>query len=244
MDQRWLRRQLAERRSIQAIASEAGRDPSTVAYWIHKHGLYAPHGPKHASRGGIDHTELRALVKRGPFGSRDRGDMWIQPIVRSLLAASPRSPNPALPIHATRRAETLRDCPRVPVPWVDSISSRGTHRRVSLRQVRHRPGRTTPARRQGDLARRGRRHVPPVWLRPVRRCASSSTIWIRRRRYSTSQREECRAPSLSSGRKRESACYSARTATPRLRPGLRQCRLRSRGTIRGSSMVERSAVNR
>jgi transposase-like protein len=65
MDAMWLKTQLASGRSIEAIARETGRDPSTVAYWVNKHGLVSTHAARHASRGGIDREDLAALVERG-----------------------------------------------------------------------------------------------------------------------------------------------------------------------------------
>jgi transposase-like protein len=65
MDRAWLQRELAERRSIESIAREVDRDPSTVAYWVAKHGLMSSHAAKHAARGGIDRDELESLVETG-----------------------------------------------------------------------------------------------------------------------------------------------------------------------------------
>jgi 5-methylcytosine-specific restriction endonuclease McrA len=64
MDRAWLHEQLAAGRSIEAIAREVGRDPSTVAYWVAKHGLASAHAAKHASRGGIAREQLEPLVAR------------------------------------------------------------------------------------------------------------------------------------------------------------------------------------
>ena len=50
---------------MEAIAREAGKSPSTVAYWVNKHGLVSAHAPKHQARGPIEEGELRALVERG-----------------------------------------------------------------------------------------------------------------------------------------------------------------------------------
>jgi transposase len=61
----WLASQLAAGRSIESIAREVGRSPSTVAYWVSKHGLASQHGPKHAARGGIDRDVLQSLVVAG-----------------------------------------------------------------------------------------------------------------------------------------------------------------------------------
>ena len=39
MDRDWLEAQLAAGRSIESIAREVGKHPSTVGYWVKKHGL-------------------------------------------------------------------------------------------------------------------------------------------------------------------------------------------------------------
>jgi transposase-like protein len=61
----WLASQLADGRSIESIAREVGRNPSTVAYWVNKHGLTSRHAPKHAARGGITREALQPLVELG-----------------------------------------------------------------------------------------------------------------------------------------------------------------------------------
>jgi transposase len=65
MDRDALAAQLAEGRSIESIAREAGRAPSTVAYWVNKHGLRSKHAPQHATRGGIERERLQALLDEG-----------------------------------------------------------------------------------------------------------------------------------------------------------------------------------
>jgi transposase len=65
MERDRLEAQLAAGRSIEAIAREVGRHPSTVAYWVNKHGLVSQHAERHAARGGIGEAQLRALVARG-----------------------------------------------------------------------------------------------------------------------------------------------------------------------------------
>jgi hypothetical protein len=62
MDRAWLQSQLAAGRSIESLAREVDRDPSTVAYWVAKHGLASTRAAKHAPRGGIAREELEALV--------------------------------------------------------------------------------------------------------------------------------------------------------------------------------------
>jgi transposase-like protein len=65
MDREWLAERLTAGRSIESIAREAGRAPSTVAYWANKHGLASAHGPRHRARGGIERAELENLVEQG-----------------------------------------------------------------------------------------------------------------------------------------------------------------------------------
>jgi transposase len=65
MDRSWLERELAAGRSIEALAREAGRHPSTVAYWVNKHGLASAHAGKHSARGALERAVLGELVERG-----------------------------------------------------------------------------------------------------------------------------------------------------------------------------------
>jgi transposase len=51
--------------SVESIGKRFGRDPSTIAYWIHKHGLEAPNRAKYAAKGGIPEERLAELVERG-----------------------------------------------------------------------------------------------------------------------------------------------------------------------------------
>ena len=65
MDRKWLAAQLADGRSIEAIARETGKSASTVGYWVNKHGLSSRHAERHAARGGIERERLQALVEEG-----------------------------------------------------------------------------------------------------------------------------------------------------------------------------------
>jgi transposase len=65
MERADLAAQLAEGRSIESIARDAGRAPSTVAYWVNKHGLTSGHAARHAPRGGIERERLQTLVEEG-----------------------------------------------------------------------------------------------------------------------------------------------------------------------------------
>ena len=65
MEKDWLERQLAAGRSIESIAREVGKHPSTVAYWVNKHGLVSamPSGTRRAA--AWTSRRLRELVERG-----------------------------------------------------------------------------------------------------------------------------------------------------------------------------------
>lgn len=59
--------------SIEAIAREVGRHPSTVSYWLRKHGLTSSHAPRHAARGPIE-RELLAEIVACDLSIRDMAD--------------------------------------------------------------------------------------------------------------------------------------------------------------------------
>ncbi|MEA2310982.1 MAG: hypothetical protein QOE28_950 [Solirubrobacteraceae bacterium] len=65
MEEAWLRSQLESGRSIESIAREVGRSPSTVAYWVNKHGLASVHAARHRARGAIARATLEAFLGEG-----------------------------------------------------------------------------------------------------------------------------------------------------------------------------------
>jgi transposase-like protein len=65
MDKNALTLLLAQGLSIETIAERFGKNPSTISYWMAKHGLVAPLLDKHAARGGVDREVLEELVDRG-----------------------------------------------------------------------------------------------------------------------------------------------------------------------------------
>ncbi len=65
MEAAWLASQLEAGRSIESIARETGRAPSTVAYWVNKHGLSSQHAPRHRAKGGLTREQLEPLVAAG-----------------------------------------------------------------------------------------------------------------------------------------------------------------------------------
>lgn len=65
MDRERLVGYLAEGLSLIEIGALEDRDPSTVGYWVKKHGLVANGKDLHAARGAIDAEVLTALVAEG-----------------------------------------------------------------------------------------------------------------------------------------------------------------------------------
>ena len=62
MDKGWLEECLAVGMSLDAIGERAGRHPSTVSYWLKKHGLRASKGLTHSPKGPVDKQQLLALI--------------------------------------------------------------------------------------------------------------------------------------------------------------------------------------
>jgi DNA-binding CsgD family transcriptional regulator len=64
MERETLEAWLEEGLSLEQIGRRTDRHPSTVAYWLEKHGLEPAHRARHAPRGGIPRETLEALVAR------------------------------------------------------------------------------------------------------------------------------------------------------------------------------------
>jgi Homeodomain-like domain len=65
MQREWLAAELEAGRSIEAIARATGRAPSTVAYWVNKHGLASRHAARHAAKGPVERGRIETLVEEG-----------------------------------------------------------------------------------------------------------------------------------------------------------------------------------
>lgn len=65
MKRRFLEECLAKGMSLEAIGREVGRHPSTVSYWLKKHGLGAVGAGRHAPKGGVDSARVIELVEEG-----------------------------------------------------------------------------------------------------------------------------------------------------------------------------------
>lgn len=64
MEKEFLEECLSREMSLEAIGCEVGKHPSTVRFWMQKHGLQ-PVGIQHAPKGGGSRAELEPLVQEG-----------------------------------------------------------------------------------------------------------------------------------------------------------------------------------
>jgi transposase len=114
MERAWLDARLAEGRSIESIAKEVGKHPSTVGYWVTEHGLRSQHAPRHAARGGIDRRTLLELVERGLSIRQIASEVGLSfPAIRYWLKKHGLRTEP---LHYSRRdaektPSVLRECP-------------------------------------------------------------------------------------------------------------------------------------
>jgi transposase len=65
MDRPQLEALIAQGLSLEEVGRRLDVHPSTVGYWVKKHGLEAPHRAKHAARGGLTREQLELLVAEG-----------------------------------------------------------------------------------------------------------------------------------------------------------------------------------
>jgi transposase-like protein len=131
MEEGWLEARLRKGRSIESIAREVDKHPSTVAYWVRKHGLRSHHAPKHAALGGIAREPLRELVERGMSVRQIGHEVGLSfAAVRDWLKKYGLKTEP---LHYTRRdventPSVLRECPTH--GWTDFVrtGARGYYR--------------------------------------------------------------------------------------------------------------------
>lgn len=65
MDKPFLENCLEKGMSLEAIGEQVGKHPSTVGYWVKKHGLVACKAGRHAPKGGLRKEQLVCLVDEG-----------------------------------------------------------------------------------------------------------------------------------------------------------------------------------
>lgn len=89
---------LAQGLSLEEIGRRFGKHPSTVGYWVQKHGLEAVNREKHAARGAVSRDELETLLEKGYSLRRatrelDRSLATIRHWVHAYGLATPRMRN-------------------------------------------------------------------------------------------------------------------------------------------------------
>jgi hypothetical protein len=65
MERETLERYLDAGLSLERIGELEGKHPSTIGYWVKKHGLTNPRTAKHSRRGGLGRSELERFVEDG-----------------------------------------------------------------------------------------------------------------------------------------------------------------------------------
>jgi hypothetical protein len=141
MDPAWLARELAAGRSIESLAREVGRSPSTVAYWVNTHGLQSTHGlpPQAPWRDRARHTG--GTGPGGPLDPPDRAPLRRQRVDRASLAAPPRAEDAAGPLQPTRFRQASGDPARMPAPRLGAVRPDRRRGALSLRALQQRGGR-------------------------------------------------------------------------------------------------------
>jgi transposase len=103
MDRGSLELLLGQGLSVEKIAKRFSKHPSTVSYWMAKHGLEAVNREKHAARGGIERERLEPLVEAGMTLAE-----IAQELERSTATVRLWLRRHGLRTLAARRAETFR----------------------------------------------------------------------------------------------------------------------------------------
>ncbi len=219
MERDWLAARLDAGDSIEAIAREVARDPSTVAYWVNKHGLRSPHAARHARRGGLTREQLEPLVERGLTIRQiaeelDRSSAtvrhWLKRHgLKTQVAQRVRRDGSTAP-------EVIRDCPRHGWTWFRRLGAQ-THYRCAQCVI--------------DAVVDARRRVRTILIDEAGgRCLLAAMTATRRLFSSTTSTARPRSSRCAMGtlarlsgcaRRPRSVCCSAPIATPRSSPARR-----------------------
>ena len=151
MDRIALEKMLGDGLSLEAIGRQVGRHESTVAYWVRKYGLRAANWERHVARGGLQRSELEALIAEGKSIAEiaevvGRGKATVRHWLRQF----------GLSTHWAERLGTP-----VCTPRAHDVSTPGNWR-VSLRQMPIGGCRQAPPQGQEGARARGWRRLQPV----------------------------------------------------------------------------------
>jgi transposase-like protein len=131
MDKDWLAARLEAGASIEAVAREVGKHPSTVAYWVNKHGLKSGYAPCHAAKGALAREQLESLVEAGLSIRQIAGALDRSPTtVRHWLRHHGLETQPAryAPRHGAAGAELMRECSTHGWTWFRQIGTSPRYR--------------------------------------------------------------------------------------------------------------------
>jgi transposase len=113
---------LAQGLSVEKIGKRFGKHPSTVSYWMEKHGLVAVKREKHAAKGGVDRHRLEELVASGMTIAELAGELgrskatvrhWLRQYdLRTLNALGTRAPEVAQAAKEAGLLNALMTCQR------------------------------------------------------------------------------------------------------------------------------------
>ncbi len=90
MERRWLEEQLAAGHSLKRIGRLAGKNQSTVSYWLRKYGLRAVHWERCAPKGAVPEDALRELIAAGLPIARVAQALGVSYVEDPILAAALR----------------------------------------------------------------------------------------------------------------------------------------------------------
>jgi transposase-like protein len=120
MDKDWLAARLDAGDSIEAIAREVSKHPSTVSYWVNKHGLKSGYAPRHTARGALTRKQLEPLVEAGMSLRQIAAEVDRSPTtVRHWLRHHGLETQPAryAPRDGSAGPELMRECPKHGWVW-------------------------------------------------------------------------------------------------------------------------------
>jgi transposase len=113
---------LAQGLSVENIGKRFGKHPSTVSYWMEKHGLVAVNREKHAAKGRVDRHRLEELVASGMTIAELAGELgrskatvrhWLRQYdLRTLNALGRRAPKVAKAAKEAGLLNALMTCQR------------------------------------------------------------------------------------------------------------------------------------
>jgi len=122
MDKDSLALLLAQGLSVEKIGKRFGKHPSTVSYWMAKHGLVATNREKHAAKGGVDRGRLEELVASGMTIAELAGELgrskatvrhWMRRYdLHTLNALGPKAPEVARAAKEAGLLSALMTCQR------------------------------------------------------------------------------------------------------------------------------------